>query len=93
MTTIEGKRELTLNVIAEETVEIAYDGYEKFSILNRTNGELKVSSTNDFEDEYFIIPTGGAYADYTPNPCFDTERISKIYIRAAYAGQVCITSN
>lgn len=93
MTTIEGKRELTFDVSAEETVEITYNGYKKFSILNRTDGELKVSSTNDFEDEYFIIPKNGAYADYTPNPCFDTERISKIYIYAAYAGKICITSN
>lgn len=93
MTTIEGKRELTVDVSAEETVEITYNGYKKFSILNRTNGDLKVSSTNDFDDEYFIIPKGSAYADYTPNPCFDTERISKIYIYAGYAGQICITSN
>lgn len=93
MTKIEGKRELTFDIAAGETVEITYKGYEKFTILNRTNGEIKVSSTNDFDDEYFIIPTGGGYSDYTPNPCFNAERTSTIYICAVYSGQICITSN
>lgn len=93
MIIVEGKRELTFNAVPDEIIKIEYDGYEKFTILNRSNDDIKVSGTNDFENKYFIIPTGSGYADYTPNPCFDTERISKIYIYAMAEGQICITSN
>lgn len=93
MIMIEGERELTFNAIPDEIIKIEYDGYKKFTILNRSNGDIKVSSTNDFENKYFIIPAGSGYADYIPNPYFNTERTSEIYIYAMADGHICITSN
>ena len=54
MITIEGKRELTFNADPDEVIKIEYKGYKKFAIFNYSNGDIKVSSTNDFENEYFV---------------------------------------
>ena len=93
MIIIEGKRELTFNTDPDEVIKIEYKGYKQFAIFNYSNGDLKVSSTNDFENEYFVIPMGSSYMDYIPNPCFYPDRTSDIYIYAINGGPICITSN
>lgn len=93
MREITGERELTFTVNSGETVCVKYDGYRRFTVLNNTSGNLKISGTGDFTTKYFIIPVGSAYCDYIPNPQSKAERKSSIFISPTDSGTVCITAD
>ncbi len=88
MTEITGRSIMTLNVSdSEEISKITYETSKSVDILNNTSEDMAVSVTGDFdENEYFVIPGGGAYNNF----CIGSASGAAIYIKTVAAGKISL---
>lgn len=67
---------------------LVYNAAHALDIKNVSGGDIQVSLTNDFTDEYFLIEDGDAYNGLQ---IYATETNPKtVYIKATTAGNISI---
>lgn len=93
MRTVQGNREITFSVNSE-VINVEFSGWhEKFTILNNTDGDLKVSGSGEFTSAYFVIPAKCAFSEYRPILRLNVGKSCSLFISAEGSGTISIISD
>ena len=93
MTTIEGKRFLTLTLTENEVYKLQYPKGSRINILNKSDGDLLVSTDGTFTSAngvgtYMTLPTATAANNiFMP---MTTTTPNEIYIKSPSGGEITI---